>query len=366
MLINEISRKLGITARAIRFYEQKGLLTPAKQKENGYRIYTEQDAWRLQTIISLREVGMTLEDIRQTLAQTDLNQQEEVLSALQMQRSMLFQQWTEMKQIIGTMDQMIQAAQGSSKLPTELLYELAQQSMELRDLRGSWRDHWDFDRKALQFDELLHPASSFVDITENGPLNDIDMSSPPVYTSYEAALDKIAKLISPAPGLKGLDVGTGTGNLAGKLQQIGLTMSAIDQSKQMLKLCAAKYADIELKLGNVLAIPFMDSTFDYVVSSFALHHLTEAQRELAWGEMLRALKPGGVICLADYMMKDRNEADTFLANLISSKATKLPMMHEQVDLYMTLNHITEWLLSHTSNVKSEPLGNSIYVVYAQK
>lgn len=366
MLINEISRKLGITARAIRFYEQKGLLKPAKQKDNGYRTYTEQDAWRLQTIISLREVGMTLGDIRQTLAQTDLNQQEEVLSALQMQRSMLFEQWTEMKQIIGTMDQMIQAAQGSSILPTELLYELAQQSKELRDLRGSWRDHWDFDRKAQLFDELLQPAASFVDITENGTLNDIETSSAPVYTSYEAALDKIAQLISPAHGLKGLDVGTGTGNLAGKLQQIGLTMSAIDQSKQMLKLCAAKYADIELKLGNVLAIPFMDGTFDYVVSSFALHHLTEAQSELAWGEMLRVLKPGGVICLADYMMQDRNEADAFLANLISSKATKLPMMHEQVDLYMTHTHLTEWLLSHTRQVKSETLGNSIYVVYAQK
>ncbi|MDQ0916811.1 MerR family DNA-binding transcriptional regulator [Paenibacillus sp. V4I5] len=45
MLINEISRKLGITARAIRFYEQKGLIKPAKQKDNGYRTYTEQDAW---------------------------------------------------------------------------------------------------------------------------------------------------------------------------------------------------------------------------------------------------------------------------------------------------------------------------------
>lgn len=343
MLINEISRKLGITARAIRFYEQKRLLMPAKQKENGYRTYTEQDAWRLQTIISLREVGMTLEDIRQTLAQTDLNQQEEVISALQMQRSMLFKQWTEMKQIIGTMDQMILAAQGSNILPTELLYELAKQSKELRDLRESWRDHWDFDRKAPHFDELLQPV-----------------------TSYEAALSKIVELVSPLAGLKGLDVGTGTGNLAGKLLQIGMPMSAIDQSKQMLKLCAAKYANLELKLGNVLAIPFMDGSFDFVVSSFALHHLTEPQRELAWVEMMRVLRPGGVLCLADYMIPNQTEADVFLSDLIASKAAKLPMMHEQIELYMTHTHLTDWLMKHYDQVKSEHMGHSIFVVSAQK
>lgn len=343
MLINEISRKLGITARAIRLYEQKGLLMPAKQKENGYRTYTEQDAWRLQTIISLREVGMTLDDIRQTLAQTDLNQQEEVISSLQMQRSMLFKQWTEMKQIIGTMDQMILAAQGSRILPTELLYELAKQSKELRDLRESWRDHWDFDQKARHFDEQLQPV-----------------------TSYEAALTKIVELVSSLSGLKGLDVGSGTGNLAGKLLQIGMSMSAIDQSKQMLKLCAAKYPNLELKHGNVLAIPFMDGTFDFVVSSFALHHLTEPQRELAWGEMMRVLTPGGVLCLADYIIPIQTDTDVFISNLIASKAAKLPMMHEQVELYMTHAHLTEWLLTHSNHVTSEHMGHSVYVIYAQK
>jgi DNA-binding transcriptional MerR regulator len=364
MLINEISRKLGVTARAIRFYEQKGLLTPTKQKENGYRTYTEQDAWRLQTIISLREVGMTLEDIRQTLNQTDLNRQEEVLNALQMQRSMLFQQWTEIKQIIGTMDQMILAAQRSDSLPTELLYELAQQSKELRNLRGSWRDHWDFDRKAPQFDELLQAAPSFADITESG--KSADMIDLPIYTTYEMALSKIAQYVSPLHSGKGLDIGTGTGNLAGKLQQMGMTMSAIDQSKQMLKLCAAKYADIELKLGNVLAIPFMDGEFDFVVSSFALHHLTEPQRELAWGEMFRVLKPGGFICLADYMIQDPSREDLFLTNLITIQATKLPMVHEQVELYMVHTHLMAWLQAHTTHVTSEQVGQSVYVVFAQK
>ncbi|UKS24290.1 MerR family transcriptional regulator [Paenibacillus sp. HWE-109] len=363
MLINEISRKLGITPRAIRFYEQKGLLAPAKQKENGYRIYTDHDAWRLQTIISLREVGMTLEDIRLTLAKTDLNRQEEVLNALQLQRSMLFQQWSEMKQIIATMDQMIEAADSSDQLPTELLYELAKHNKELRELRSSWRDHWDFDHKASQFDEQLLsvPASEM-----KGADSTIASVNPLMTTAYDAAQTKVVELIAPYAGRKGLDIGTGTGNLAGKLQQAGLTMAAIDQSQQMLKLCAAKFADIQLKLGNVLAIPYMDAEFDVVVSSFALHHLTEPQRELAWREMLRVLKPGGIICLTDYMLEAPESEEIFLRNLISSQAAQLPMMHEQVELYMVHSELMAWLQQHATDAISQQVGQDVYVVTAQK
>ncbi|MBD0382798.1 MerR family transcriptional regulator [Paenibacillus sedimenti] len=348
MLIHEISRKIGITARAIRFYEQKGLLSPAKIKENGYRTYTEQDAWRLQTIISLREVGMTLDDIRQTLNQSDSSSQEEFIYALQLQRSMLFRQWTGMKQMIDTMDRMIHAAKVNQTLPTEQLYELAGHNKAMRDLRDSWRDHWDFDAKASQFDRQLKDEN----LSPNA--------------AYEAALNLIARLVSPLIGKKGLDVGTATGNLAGKLQQLGASMSAIDQSKQMLKLCESKYPQIELKLGNVLAIPFMDGHFDIVVSSFALHHLTQPQRTLAWDEMLRVLKPGGRICLADYMLSDASEQSTYIAKIIASGANKLPMMHEEVELYPIHTDLIAWMKQHASQVASHRINELIYIVYAQK
>ncbi|MEW9698332.1 methyltransferase domain-containing protein [Paenibacillus sp. SI8] len=360
MLIHEISRKLGITPRAIRFYEQKGLLSPAKMKDNGYRVYSEQDAWRLQTIISLREVGMTLDDIGKTLAQTDPSSQDEVIYALQLQRSMLFQQWSEMKQIIGTMDRMIDAAKVNQELPTEQLYELARQSKAMRDLRGSWRDHWNFDAKAARFDLQLvnRDPSSTVYSDSLTPL--------PPSAAYEAALTRIAEFISPSPGDKGLDIGTGTGNLASKLHALGADMSAIDQSKEMLKLAAIKHSAIELKLGNVLAIPFLDGQFDFIVSSFATHHLTEAQRELAWNEMFRVLKPGGRMCLADYMLRDSSEMSTYAAKLIQSGAATLPMMHEQVELYPIHDQLVKWLETNSEQVTTERIEPLIYIVYAQK
>ncbi|MFC5451937.1 MerR family transcriptional regulator [Paenibacillus aestuarii] len=347
MLIHEISRKLGITERAIRFYEQKGLLSPAKMKDNGYRRYTEQDAWRLQTIVSLREVGMTLADIGRTLAEADGDSQDAFIDALQLQRAMLFQQLSEMKMMIGTMDRMIQAAGLNQQVPTEQLYELAQQNKAMRDLRGSWRDHWNFDARASKFDKQLAADAS-------------------PQATYEAALQRIAELATPAPGCRGLDVGTGTGNLAGMLQRLGASMAAIDQSRQMLKACAGKHPEVELKLGNVLAIPYMDGQFDLVVSSFALHHLTAAQRELAWSEMLRVLKPDGTLCLADYMLRTPDEAHTFIASLTRSGAQELPMMHDQVELYPVHSDLMAWLTAHASVVRSQPLHELVYVVCAQK
>ncbi|NEW07748.1 methyltransferase domain-containing protein [Paenibacillus sp. SYP-B3998] len=360
MLIHEISRKLGITPRAIRFYEQKGLLSPTKMKVNGYRTYTEQDAWRLQTIISLREVGMTLDDIKLTLLSKDPNNQADVIFALQLQRSILFQQWTEMKEIIGTMDRMIDAAEINEELPTDQLYELAQRSKAMRDLRRSWSDHWDFDAKASGFDSQLIDSSP----PETNPVP-LTTSIPP-NAAYQAAQDKIAEFISPTTAEKGLDIGTGTGNLASKLQHLGATMFAIDQSKEMLKRTQSKYPQIELKLGNVLAIPFMDRQFDFVVSSFALHHLTEPQRELAWGEIIRVLKPEGRICLADYMLSDTSEQATYIAKLNRTGAARLPMMHEQVELYPVHTHLVDWLKRHTKQVTSMQIEQLIHVVYAQK
>ena len=56
--------------------------------------------------------------------------------------------------------------------------------------------------------------------------NDTVQSSFYLYHNYDEALEQTAHWISPALGEKGLDIGTGTGNLAGKLLQHGADMTA--------------------------------------------------------------------------------------------------------------------------------------------
>lgn len=64
MKINEVEQAVGITKKNIRFYEKEGLLHPARNSENGYRDYGEQDVEELKKIKLLRKLAVPLEEIR--------------------------------------------------------------------------------------------------------------------------------------------------------------------------------------------------------------------------------------------------------------------------------------------------------------
>jgi len=64
MKINEIEKIVGISKKNIRFYEDQGLLSPARNRENGYREYGQEDLVILQKIKFLRKLGIPLEEIR--------------------------------------------------------------------------------------------------------------------------------------------------------------------------------------------------------------------------------------------------------------------------------------------------------------
>jgi DNA-binding transcriptional MerR regulator len=63
----DLARATGNTLRAIRFYEEEGLLRPAEVSEGGHRRYTEDELDRLRLITDLRELGLSLCEIRSIL-----------------------------------------------------------------------------------------------------------------------------------------------------------------------------------------------------------------------------------------------------------------------------------------------------------
>lgn len=281
MKIKEVADKLKISQRAIRFYEDKGLIFPSKQDDNQYRIFDEEDIWRLQTIIALRESGMSVSDIRAALSDVEDQGNSQLRYYLELQRSVMFSKWVEMKQIIETTDQMIDSLRLNEELPLDDIYTLAEGSRRLREQRV-WEDKWGFDALASIHDQLVQEDNK-------------------KYRNYDDALDLIVKMVSPLRGERGLDIGTGTGNLSGRLMDAGAFMAGVDQSGEMLKECLRKFPEMETKLGNFLALPYLNGKFDFVVSSFAIHHLTNEQTLMAIQEMRRVLKPHGRICIAGLM-----------------------------------------------------------------
>jgi DNA-binding transcriptional MerR regulator len=63
--IGELARKYGLTLRTLRFYEDKGLLSP--QRDGTTRLYTRRDIARLKLILLGRKVGFSLREVKQML-----------------------------------------------------------------------------------------------------------------------------------------------------------------------------------------------------------------------------------------------------------------------------------------------------------
>src|SRR6266536_2741636 len=63
----DLARAAGTTVRTIRFYEEEGLLKPAVVSDGGHRRYTEDDLEKLRLISDLRELGLSLGEIRAVL-----------------------------------------------------------------------------------------------------------------------------------------------------------------------------------------------------------------------------------------------------------------------------------------------------------
>lgn len=66
--IGELARRTGLTVRALHHYDEIGLLQPSQRSESGYRLYNARDVARLMQILSLRQLGLPLEEIRDCLS----------------------------------------------------------------------------------------------------------------------------------------------------------------------------------------------------------------------------------------------------------------------------------------------------------
>lgn len=64
MRINEVERIVGMSKKSIRYYEEEGLLCPARENGNGYRSYSDADVRTLQTIRLLRRLSIPVDEIR--------------------------------------------------------------------------------------------------------------------------------------------------------------------------------------------------------------------------------------------------------------------------------------------------------------
>lgn len=79
MTSGEIAKQAGISQKAIRLYDQKGLLKPSGYSEGNYRLYDKEALLILEKIIALKQIGFSLEEIRDSLYSDEEQDVESVL-----------------------------------------------------------------------------------------------------------------------------------------------------------------------------------------------------------------------------------------------------------------------------------------------
>lgn len=124
--IRDFAALCGVTPRALRLYEEKGLLSPARDPENQYRLYDKQAHEQIKTILFFRGLGFSLQDIQTLLtAELQLPQIRGLLTARLKQSQTLSAQLQDqtlhLQQLLQYMDNM------ESAFPGALPYKLSRQ-----------------------------------------------------------------------------------------------------------------------------------------------------------------------------------------------------------------------------------------------
>lgn len=88
-----------------------------------------------------------------------------------------------------------------------------------------------------------------------------------------------------------LNVGIGDGNFEREALRRGWSVASLDPDEDAIQ--AISTAGVRGQVGSITCMPFADDSFDFVVASEVLEHLTADERSLALREIARTLKSGG-------------------------------------------------------------------------
>jgi DNA-binding transcriptional MerR regulator len=116
--IQQAARVSGVTARTLRYYDEIGLLRPARVGSNGYRYYEREQLLRLQQILLLRELGLDLTTIRKVV-----DAQRNPIEALRQHHRRLLDERNRLDRLATTVAATIKHLEEGRDMPAEHMFE---------------------------------------------------------------------------------------------------------------------------------------------------------------------------------------------------------------------------------------------------
>lgn len=113
--VQKLGALAGISARTLRYYDEFGILKPARINSSGYRIYGQAEVDRLQQILFYRELGLSLEGIRDIITSPSFDG----ARALRQHHDQLLQRRQQLDQLIANVEQTLAHTEGRITMSNE-------------------------------------------------------------------------------------------------------------------------------------------------------------------------------------------------------------------------------------------------------
>jgi len=118
--VGEVAEIARVSVRALHHYDEIGLLEPSDRSEAGYRLYSDEDLDRLQTVLFFRELGFSLAEIRGLVDDPAFDRRE----ALLVQRDLIAEQALRHEAMLRLIDKTIAALDGGIRMTKEEMFEV--------------------------------------------------------------------------------------------------------------------------------------------------------------------------------------------------------------------------------------------------
>lgn len=132
------------------------------------------------------------------------------------------------------------------------------------------------------------------------------------FAGYKEVLGAIFQTVMEKPGAVVLDIGFGTGTLTAKIYEHGCVIYGQDFSSKMIELAQEKMPHAHLYQGDFtkgLAEPLKRRTYDYIIATYSLHHLTDELKKVFLTDLLGRLNQNGKILIGDVAFETREALD---------------------------------------------------------
>lgn len=209
-----------------------------------------------------------------------------------------------------------------------------------------------------EFVDLFDGWAKSYDKTVSGE----DIEYREVFENYDHILDSV---VEHTVGPNVIEFGVGTGNLTRKLINKGYNVFGVEPSMEMLKIGQLKVPEAKIQDGDFIHFKSPDTPIQSIVSSYAFHHLTDEEKDVAIKQYRELLPKDVVIVFADTSFENQKSKRKMIETAIASYHYNLAddLTEEHYSEISTLQSICE---KHDFEVRFEQKNKYVWVMIAKR